>query len=189
MSEETSTPTHTTTPTPRARGTATTRTGGTTGTRAGTAAGGVLLAGTVAAGLVAGIYYAFACAVMPALARGDDRTYVEVMRAVNDVIQNPVFFTAFFGAPLLTGVSAWRLRGTEGRGWIWAGFLACALAFLVTVACNVPLNDALTRPGAPHTLRERFEDPWVAWNAVRTVVSTVAVGCLGRGLWVVGRRP
>ncbi|MEU3511453.1 anthrone oxygenase family protein [Streptomyces longwoodensis] len=188
MSEETSTPAHTTAPTTRTGGTATTRTAGTPGPRASTAAGGVLLAGTVAAGLVAGTYYAFACAVMPALARADDRTYVEVMRAVDDVIQNPVFFTAFFGAPLLTGVAAWRLRRTEGRGWVRAGFLACALAFLVTVACNVPLNDALAHPGAPHTLRERFEDPWVAWNLLRTVVSTVALGCLGRGLWVVGRR-
>ncbi|KUN36558.1 hypothetical protein AQJ30_20170 [Streptomyces longwoodensis] len=25
--------------------------------------------------------------------------------------------------------------------------------------------------GDEHTLRERFEDPWVAWNALRTVVS------------------
>ena len=55
---------------------------------------------------------------------------------------------------------------------------ASALAFLVTVVLNVPLNDGLARGGDPAALREEFEDPWVAWNVVRAVLLTVTLGFL-----------
>ncbi|MGW4547759.1 hypothetical protein ACWEN4_15450 [Streptomyces violaceorubidus] len=63
-----------------------------------------------------------------------------------------------------------------------------ALAFLVTVGGNIPLNDALARPGDPAALRERFEDPRVAWNAARSALSTLATACLATGL-TTRRRP
>ncbi|MFF9099024.1 DUF1772 domain-containing protein [Streptomyces rubrogriseus] len=159
------------------------------GERRSRAAGGVLVAATVAAGLMAGAFYVFACAVMPALARSGDRVYVDVMRDINDVIQNPVFLLVFMGALALAGLAGWQSRGLPGSRWIWAGAAAYALAFLVTVVGNVPLNDALARPGDPAALRERFEDPWVAWNVVRAVLSTLATACLAAGLTTRGRRP
>ncbi|WP_078662279.1 anthrone oxygenase family protein [Streptomyces bicolor] len=151
-------------------------------TRNNTVAGAVLGAATVAMGLIAGAFYVFACAVMPGLARSEDRVYVEVMRDINDVIQNPVFLLGFLGALVLTGVSAWRLRGTPYRRWVWAAAVAYGLAFLVTVAFNIPLNDGLEGGGDPGAQREEFEGPWVAWNVVRGVLSTVALGCLARAL-------
>ncbi|MFJ6069706.1 DUF1772 domain-containing protein [Streptomyces sp. NPDC093065] len=158
------------------------------GERRSRTAGGVLVAATVAAGLMAGTFYVFACAVMPALARSDNRVYVDVMRDINDVIENPVFLLVFMGALVLAGVAGWQSRGRPGRWWVWAGATAYALAFLVTVGGNVPLNDALARPGDPAALRERFEDAWVAWNVVRAVLSTVATACLATGLAPWGRR-
>ncbi|WP_369169729.1 DUF1772 domain-containing protein [Streptomyces sp. R28] len=149
--------------------------------------GTVLGAATVAMGLIAGAFYVFACAVMPGLARSDDRVYVEVMRDVNDVIQNPVFFLSFVGALVLAGVSAWQLRGAPYRWWVWAAVAAYGLAFVVTVGFNIPLNDGLAGGGDPAALREEFEDPWVAWNGVRAGLSTVALGCLGRALVLYGR--
>ncbi|MFF9811869.1 DUF1772 domain-containing protein [Streptomyces sp. NPDC014006] len=135
-----------------------------------TAAGTVLGAAAVTSGLLAGVFLIFACAVMPALARSDDRIYVEVMRDINDVIQNPLFL----GVPALTALAAWQLRAAPGRGRVWAALAASVLAFAVTVVVNVPLNDALARPGDPAALREHFEDPWVTWNVVRTVLTTLA---------------
>ncbi|MEV0905984.1 anthrone oxygenase family protein [Streptomyces hokutonensis] len=123
---------------------------------------------------------------MPGLARSDDRVFVEVMRNINDVIQNPVFFLSFLGAPALSAVSAWQARGRPYRRWVWAGLAAYALAFLVTVAIDIPLNDDLARTADVGPARERFEDAWVGWNVVRAVFSTVAVGCLGRGLVLYG---
>ncbi|WP_328682947.1 anthrone oxygenase family protein [Streptomyces sp. NBC_00343] len=148
--------------------------------------GWVLGAATVAMGLIAGVFYVFACAIMPALARSDDRVFVEVMRNINDVIQNPVFFLSFMGALVLAGVSAWQARGRPYRGWVWAGLIAYALAFLVTVAFNIPLNDGLADTADAGVARERFESAWVGWNVVRAVLSTVGVGCLVRGLVLYG---
>jgi uncharacterized membrane protein len=51
-----------------------------------------------------------------------------------------------------------------------------------------PLNDELADAGNPDRIadlaavRDDFEDPWVAWNIVRTVVSTLALGCLAWAL-------
>ncbi|MFI7398920.1 DUF1772 domain-containing protein [Streptomyces sp. NPDC049541] len=148
--------------------------------------GFVLGAATVAMGLIAGVYYIFACCVMPALARSEDRVYVEVMRNINDVIQNPVFFLSFMGA-LLAAVSSWQLRGQPYRWWVWAALAAYALGFLTTVAVNIPLNNDLANMKDPTAARAHFEHVWVAWNVVRAVVSTVAVGCLVRALMLYGR--
>ncbi|MEU3838866.1 anthrone oxygenase family protein [Streptomyces sp. NPDC028635] len=147
-----------------------------------TAARTVLGAAAVTSGLLAGVFLIFACAVMPALARSDDRGYVEVMRNINDVIQNPLFMLVFLGAPALTAAAAWQARTAPGRGRVWAALAASVLAFAVTVAVNVPLNDALARPGDPAALREHFEDPWVTWNAVRTALTTLATVLLTAAL-------
>ncbi|WP_246278811.1 DUF1772 domain-containing protein [Phytohabitans rumicis] len=55
----------------------------------------------------------------------------------------------------------------------------------ITVAINVPLNDALKAAGDPDTIgdlarvRKDFNEArWVAWNWVRVVLSTGAFGCL-----------
>ncbi|MCX4915033.1 DUF1772 domain-containing protein [Streptomyces sp. NBC_00687] len=161
--------------------------------RRGTAAG-VLGAATVAMGLIAGVFYIFACAIMPALARSDDRVFIEVMQNVNDVIQNPVFFLSFLGALALTAVAAWQSRGAPHRWWVFAALAAYALAGVLTAAVNIPLNDDLAAAGAPTRIaepaavRDRFEDTWVAWNVVRAVLSTVALACLARALYLF-RRP
>lgn len=152
--------------------------------RGGKGAGAVLGTATVATGLVAGVWFAYVCSVMPALARSDDRVYVEVMRNINDVIQNPVFFTPFFGATILTAVAAWQHRATRARAWTIAAFVLSVAVFLVTSAANVPLNDALAAAGDPTAARAAFETPWVAWNLVRAVLTTAGLACLLRALAV-----
>ncbi|MFE7548614.1 anthrone oxygenase family protein [Streptomyces gardneri] len=152
--------------------------------RGGKGAGAVLGAATVATGLVAGLLFAYVCSVMPALARSDDRVFVEVMRNINEVIQNPLFFTAFLGAPILTGVAAWQHRATGARAWTLAGFVLCVAVFLVTMAGNVPLNEALATASDPAAARSAFEDSWVAWNTVRSILSVAGLVCLLRAMTV-----
>ncbi|MCX4823463.1 DUF1772 domain-containing protein [Streptomyces sp. NBC_01142] len=141
-------------------------------------------------GLIAGVWYAYACSVMPALGRSDDRTFIEVMQNINDVIESPVFFAAFLGAPALTAIAAWQQRRTGARWWVVAALVLCSAVFLVTAAVSVPLNDELAAAGNPARIadpagvREKFEDPWVAWNVVRGVLSTAALVCL----WQAGVR-
>ncbi|MEU2130218.1 hypothetical protein [Streptomyces sp. NPDC018352] len=45
---------------------------------------GVLIATTLSAGLMAGLFAAFAYAVMPGLARTSDHTLIEAMRSITD---------------------------------------------------------------------------------------------------------
>lgn len=137
----------------------------------------VLVAALVAAGLIAGLFYAYACSVMPGLARGDDRTFVEAMRGINVAIVNPVFMLTFLGAPLLAGVAVFLNPGP--RPWVIAGF-ACLLAMLViTGALNIPLNNALENGGDDYAaIRANFETAWVRWNVLRALASTAGFGCL-----------
>ncbi|MFJ2773270.1 DUF1772 domain-containing protein [Streptomyces sp. NPDC087300] len=156
-------------------------------------AGAVLGTAAVAMGLMAGTFYAFTCAVMPALARSGDRVYIEVMQNINDVIENPVFFAGFFGAFILTAVAARQLRRTSLRWWVYAALLVYAAAFILTSAVNVPLNNDLADAGDPAKIadpaavRERFEDAWVAWNIVRATLCTLASALLVRALVLLGR--
>lgn len=155
----------------------------------------VLGGAAVTTGLMAGAFHVFSCAVMPALGRSDDRTFIEVMQNINDVIENPVFFAGFLGAPILTAAAAWQQRRSPGpRRWILAALAVYAVAFLLTSGVNVPLNDALADAGDPARIadpaavRDRFEDVWVAWNAVRAVLCTAALALLLRASFIGGRR-
>ncbi|MGC0331667.1 putative membrane protein [Streptomyces sp. SAI-170] len=148
----------------------------------------ILGAATVTTGLMAGTFFIFACAVMPALSRSDDRVFVQVMRDINDVIQNPLFLSAFMGALLLCALAAWQSRTAPHRWWTWTACAAYALTFLLTMAGNIPLNDQLASTTASATsAREHFEDAWVAWNAARAVLSTVALALLTGALLRRGR--
>ncbi|WP_410566692.1 DUF1772 domain-containing protein [Amycolatopsis sp. cmx-4-61] len=137
----------------------------------------VLVAAVVAAGLVAGLFYAYACSVLPGLARGDDRTFVEGMRGINVAIVNPVFLSTFLGAPLLAGVAVFVSPGP--RAWVLAGFGCLVAMVVITGVVNVPLNNALDGAGDDYAAaRAAFEAVWVRWNVVRALVSTAGFGCL-----------
>ncbi|WP_433571478.1 DUF1772 domain-containing protein [Streptomyces sp. CA-251247] len=143
-----------------------------------------LAAATATTGLVAGIWFAYAISVMPALARSDDRTYIEVMQNVDDVIQNPLFFLVFLGALVLTAIAGRQQWRSPLRPWVLAALVLYSAAFLSTVLMSVPLNEELVAAGDPARIadpaavRDAYEDPWVAWNIVRGVLNTAALGCL-----------
>src|SRR5690606_1582039 len=106
-------------------------------------------------GLTAGLLYGFAHAVMPGLARVDDRTFIGTFQAVDRAILNPWFLVPFLGAPAATALSA-LLHLLAGRTapLLWtAGALVLNLAVLViTGVVNVPLNNALQAEGPPDTI-------------------------------------
>jgi uncharacterized membrane protein len=150
----------------------------------------------VAMGLLAGLFYAYACSVMPGLGRADDRTLVDAMQQINKAIENPVFFATFLGAPVLV---AWALvierrsGSREALRWIVVALGLYAVVFVVTFAFNIPLNNELENAGDPARIadlarvRDDFEGPWVAWNIVRTLAITASFGCLARALFVHAR--
>lgn len=158
--------------------------------------GAALIAATITMGLMAGVFGLYSHTIMPGLRRTDDRTFVGAFQATDRAILNPWFMASFFGALVLTGLAAALHLGADQRSvlpWVAAAFVLYLIAVVITFAVNVPLNDGLKAAGNPDHLRDlsgvraRFgEARWAAWNLVRTLVSTVAFGCLAWALVAFG---
>ena len=139
---------------------------------------------TLATGLVAGVFYAFAVSVNLGLAAQSDASYVATMQAINERIENLLFFASFFGAALflLAALAAHVPQPRSGRFRLVA--LACVLyivgGFLLTAFVNVPMNEELARVAANATrgelagARTAYEGPWNFWNGLRTMFSSMA---------------
>lgn len=104
------------------------------------------------------------------------------MNAINVVIQNPLFLSAFMGTALLGLILLVMafIWGGQGSYLLAAGGLVYLVGTLaVTVAINVPLNDALAAAPAGQAAAElwqqRYLTDWVRWNHVRTFASTGAL--------------
>jgi uncharacterized membrane protein len=156
----------------------------------------VLGAAVIAMGLLAGLYFFSAIAVMPALTAADDRTLVDAMQQMIDKIENPAFFLVLFGAPALAAVAlvqARRRGSSQIAGWIIAGLALYTLMVVITFAVHIPLNEDLKDAGDPARIdniaevRDDFVTPWVAWDIVRTLVTTAAFAALTWALVVRAR--
>lgn len=148
----------------------------------------LLVAATVIAaldcGVVGGIFFAFSNFVIQALARLPTASGIAAMQAINFTVLNPLFFALFIGAAALCvllalyGVLFW---GRPGSAWLLAGAVLYVLgSFMVTIACNVPRNDALSRvsadsPAAENAWRD-YVVSWTRWNHVRTLAALAAAG-------------
>jgi uncharacterized membrane protein len=154
-----------------------------------------LLGATLTMGFAAGAFALYAHTVMPGLKATDDRTFVAAFQAMDRAIINPWFMiTAFGGALLLTIAAALTNLGRDPLPWIAVALGLYVIAFVITIAVNVPLNDALKAAGDPDRIgdiaavRERFHEArWAAWNLVRTLLSTGAFISLMWALVVYGR--
>lgn len=158
--------------------------------------GVALVAATLTTGLMAGLFYAFACSVMLGLNRTDDHTFVGAMQRINVAILNGWFLVSFVGALVFTILAAvLRLPGAGGGvlPWIVAALVLYGAVFVITASVNVPLNNELATAGDPGgiadlaAVRERFEATWVRWNIARAVACTAAFGCLTWALVLHGR--
>ncbi len=135
-------------------------------------------------GLMAGVFYAYAVSVNLGLAEQPDAPYVAAMNEINEKIQNPLFFPAFFGAvvfPLAALIAhVPRRRSGRFRLIVLASLLYVGGGFLVTALANVPLNEelALVAVDAPADelarARAAYENPWNLWNGIRTLFSVAA---------------
>jgi uncharacterized membrane protein len=139
----------------------------------------------LATALNAGLFFIFSVCIMAAFARLSPAEGAAAMNAINAVIQNPLFFSAFFGATLLSLVLAvigYMHGGAAGLMAAAGGVVFLVAVFGVTAVFNVPLNDALAAAPAGSAeqakLWQRYLDVWVMWNHVRTLGSLAAVALL-----------
>jgi len=147
---------------------------------------GLLLALTLAAalgcGLIAGVFFAFSAFVMGALARLPSAQGIAAMQSINIVVINPVFLGVFFGTAVLCFVlivAALIAWGESGAMPLLAGSVLYLVGTIgVTMACNVPRNNALAAVAADAAdgtrVWSRYVAEWTAWNHVRTGAALLA---------------
>jgi uncharacterized membrane protein len=143
----------------------------------------VLVAATVLTGLATGALALYAHTIMPGLKKTDDRTFVAAFQSIDRAIINPWFMATFFGALILTGAAGLMHLGADQRAalpWLVAAFVLYLVAVIITMAVNVPLNDAIKAAGDPDQInvaqvRAAFnESKWAVWNYLRLIASTGA---------------
>ena len=129
---------------------------------------------------------------MKALAQLKPDQGIAAMQAINITVINPWFMTAFFG----TGVACLFLATASLLNWHFPGsayLLIGSLLYLfgtvgVTIAFNVPLNDALavvkaeSIEGAESWAKYLTE--WTLWNYLRTAAAIIAAILLTLGLCI-----
>jgi len=134
--------------------------------------------------LMAGLFFAYSCSVNPGLGRLSDTAYLAAMQAINRAILNPVFFAGFLGTALLLPICTYYAQATPLRFWL---LLAASIVYIVgvlgvTIAGNVPLNDALDAVDLPSATvssiaaqRTDFEAPWNRLHTIRTMAAVLAL--------------
>jgi uncharacterized membrane protein len=147
-------------------------------------------AAALGCGLIAGVFFAFSAFVMKALSRLPAAQGIAAMQSINTWAVTPVFMTALFGtggACLALAAVAIATWGDPGRAYLLAGATAYLIGtILVTIACNVPRNNALAAatPESPASARlwTNYLTTWTAWNHVRTLASLAAAALLALAL-------
>jgi uncharacterized membrane protein len=151
----------------------------------------VLIAATMAMGLMAEVFGMYGNAIMPGLRRTDDRTFVAAFQLI--------------GRSSIP--RSWRHSSERWRSLLWPRcFISPPMdaqccpgslqhlfldlfVFVITIGVNVPRNNEIKAAGNveritdPHVVRERFDEAkWARWNHLRTFASTVAFGLLAWAL-------
>lgn len=142
----------------------------------------LILISALGCGLVAGVFFAFSSFVMDALGKLPPNQGIAAMQSINVVVINPLFLGVLFGTAALAlflGFGAIRHLGDSRAIWIVAGVgLYVIGTILVTMAFNVPLNNALAAidpaSGEGAAVWADYLQNWTSWNHVRGLAALAA---------------
>jgi uncharacterized membrane protein len=141
-----------------------------------------ILFAAIGCGLIAGVFFAFSTFVMKALAQQPPAQGIAAMQSINITVINPLFMTAFLGtgaACFFLAISSLLKWHQPGAAYLLIGSLLYLVGtFGVTIAFNVPLNDALAiaKPDSTEgaNLWASYLVNWTIWNHIRTVAALAA---------------
>lgn len=136
-------------------------------------------AAALGAGLIAGVFFAFANFVLRALAELPAPAGLAAMQTINRTVLNPAFLGVFVGTAALGIAAAVCCWPGAGRWPAVVGAAAYGIGtLLVTGRANVPRNEALAPldPTAAASVApwRRYVREWSRWNHVRTAAAAVA---------------
>ncbi len=131
------------------------------------------------AGVASGTTYAFSTFVMRGLGRLSEADAIRAMQAINETAISGAFLAVLVGTgPALGLYAAARASLGTGSGWLWSAAAVFVVGVVgVTVAGNVPLNEALDRvvadQAAPGTW-QAYARPWLRYNHLRTAMAAAS---------------
>lgn len=148
------------------------------------------LIAALGSGLIAGVFFAFSAFVMKALDRLPADQGTAAMQSINIVVLNRWFLGAFLGTAVLAALalvaSITMWQRPEAAYLLAGGALYLAGCFFVTIAFNVPRNNALAALSAQDPANaaawSRYVLEWTRWNHVRTAASLAAALCFSLAL-------
>ena len=122
----------------------------------------------ILAGAIFGFFYAWVCSTMWGLDAADPRVAINAMQAMNASVRNAVFAPAFFGTPVVLFLTA-IVAAFEGNRAAAFAFAAAGLVYLLgglalTVAVNVPMNEAIKYVGQLSRSEIKYEEHAVVVN-------------------------
>lgn len=126
---------------------------------------------------VGGVFFTFSTFTMQGLTRLPAAQGIAAMQSINMKAVRPAFMTLLFGsgavctALAVHGVARWPAEGAPPL--VAGAVLYLVGAVGVTVARNVPLNDALmaAEPHSGGVIWDDYVRRWTRWNHVRTLSS------------------
>lgn len=150
------------------------------------------IAGVVATGLWAGVFFAFSTITMSGLRRIPPLQGLVAMQAINKAADSsPVFLGALFACSAVC--VALGASGLSNRDQQWAQYLLIgSVLFLVgtvalTMGYHVPRNNVLAALDASDASAteswRHYAAGWTTWNHVRTVTSLGASVSFALALW------
>ncbi len=145
--------------------------------------------------IVGGVFLAFSDFIMRSLAHTGGVGGVDAMQVINREVFRWVFMTLFLGmaavSVFIAVYSLTQIAGGPGTLILLGALIYVLGCFLVTVAFNVPMNEALAAMElSADSTRDywtgTYVPRWTRWNTVRTVACIVAAGLTLFGLiWLV----
>ena len=146
----------------------------------------LMLVAALGCGATGGVFFAFSAFVMRGLGRLPAPQGIAAMQSINVTAVTPPFMLALFGtaaacvALAVSSVSRW---GEPGATAGFAGSLLYLIGtVLVTIAFNVPRNDALAAVDPQSAENARlwtdYLRTWTAWNHVRAAAALAAAGLI-----------
>lgn len=144
--------------------------------------------------VLGGVFLAFSDFIMRALAKTHGVGGTEVMQSINREVFRWVFMVLFLGmAPIsliVSGHSALNFNSSAQVAFLLAGIVYLVGCFGVTIAFNVPMNEALAGMDLSSDATRRYWTStylprWTFWNSVRSVACLASSGLLLTGLiWI-----
>ncbi len=134
------------------------------------------------AALIAGVFFGFSTFIMAALGHRPPAEGIAAMQEINLVVVRGGFIAVFFATAIASAILALVaiLRWDDPRAiyWLAGAILYVIGTFVLTIVCNVPLNDELAAVDPASTqgasVWARYLTDWTWWNSVRTAASLAA---------------